>query len=135
MIKKMRSHHRFMWAYSKTTVKNFSRPAIMFLFFVLFSTAIISTIGIYHLEKDTNNNITSYFDAFYYTVTLFSGVGLGDIYPVTTGGRVLSMLIMLIGTAIYISLTAVVAATILSIEALPYAIEDIKKEFPREDQP
>ena len=116
MIKKVRSHHSFMVNYSFLLMKAFTRPAMVFAFFLAFTMFIASVFGIYYFEHLSNTKITNLFDATYYTVTVFTGVGLGDIYPITTGGRIVSMFIMLTGTAIYVSLTAVVAATILSLE-------------------
>lgn len=77
---------------------------------------IASVFGIFYFEHPINDKITNLFDAAYYTVTVFTGVGLGDIAPITTGGRIVSMVVMVMGTATYVSLTAVIAATILSIE-------------------
>ena len=74
------------------------------------------SVGIYFLEREANPGITSFLDAAYYAVTIMTSVGLGDIVPVTTGGRILSMLMMLTGTALFVSFTAVFSAVILEIE-------------------
>lgn len=121
MIKRVRSHHHFMVNYLRLLVKAFTRPAMVFAFFLSFTMFVASFTAIYYLEHSVNEKITHLFDAVYYTVTVFTGVGLGDIVPITTGGRVVSMFIMLMGTAIYVSLTAVVGATILSVEINAYA--------------
>lgn len=116
MIKKVRSHHSFMLNYFFLLLKAFTRPAFVFAFFLSFSMYIASVFAVYYFEHPTNTKITNIFDAIYYTVTIFTGVGLGDIVPITVGGRIVSMFIMVLGTATYISLTAVIAATILSLE-------------------
>ncbi|MCC6137551.1 MAG: two pore domain potassium channel family protein [Bdellovibrionaceae bacterium] len=123
MIKKVRSHHSFMVNYSLLLLKAFMRPAMVFAFFLSFTMFIASVLGIYYFEHATNLKITNLFDATYYTVTVFTGVGLGDIFPITTGGRIVSMFIMLSGTAIYVSLTAVIATTILSLE-MSYVLKE-----------
>ncbi|OYZ15125.1 MAG: hypothetical protein B7Y39_16630 [Bdellovibrio sp. 28-41-41] len=50
-------------------------------------------------------------------MTVTTGVGLGDISPKTTPGKALSMVMMLSGTVIFVCFTAVLAASILAIEA------------------
>lgn len=116
VIKKVRSHHSFMMNYSFQVMRAFTRPAMVFAFFISFTMFIASVFGIFYFEHPINDKITNLFDAAYYTVTVFTGVGLGDIAPITTGGRIVSMVVMVMGTATYVSLTAVIAATILSIE-------------------
>jgi voltage-gated potassium channel len=41
----------------------------------------------YSVEHRTNPNVTTFGDAFYYTVVTLSTVGFGDILPVTAAGR------------------------------------------------
>lgn len=116
VIKKFRTHHDFMWGYLRAVFKTFTRPAMVFLFFLAISILSLSAGGIFYFESATNPKITNFFDAFYYSVTIFTGVGLGDIAPSTTNGKILSMAMMLVGTAIYVCITAVVATTIINIE-------------------
>lgn len=116
MIKRVRKHHTFMMSYMQGLVKALFRPAMVFLFFLSLSVLFISSACIYYFEVGQNDKIHFFMDAFYYTVTIFTGVGLGDIVPLTDEGRIVSMLVMFIGTSIYVSLAGVVAATILSLE-------------------
>ena len=116
MIKKVHSHHLFMWSYLFDLLRALFRPAMVFLFFISVSIVFMSSVGFYYLEYGTNQKIQSLLDASYYIVTIFTGVGLGDIVPVTDSGRLLSMAVMFVGTAIYVSYAGVVTATILSLE-------------------
>jgi voltage-gated potassium channel len=102
---------------------------MVFAFFLGFTMFVSSFTAIYYLEHPVNDKITNLFDAIYFTVTVFTGVGLGDIAPITTGGRIVSMFIMLMGTAIFVSLTAVVGATILSLEINSYQDLNNDKEL------
>ncbi len=49
-----------------------------------------------------------------------TGVGLGDITPVTFYGKILSILMMLAGTAIFVCFTAVLSAVVLEIEMVHF---------------
>ncbi len=116
VIKKVHSHHKFMWKYLMEVFWALTRPAMVFLFFMSVSVLILCASGFYYFELGHNPKVITFLDAFYYSVTIFTGVGLGDIFPVTTHGRIISMVMMIVGTGIYVSLTAVIATTIMTIE-------------------
>ena len=116
LFHRVKSHHHFMSDFMREAAAALTRPAFIFLFFLYGSFVLVCASGIYYVELGTNPHIQSFFDASYYMVTLVTGVGLGDIVPITTMGRIISMIAMTVGTAVYISITAVVAATILSVE-------------------
>ena len=114
MIKK---HHHLMWSFSKSLVTSFRRPVFVYLV-SLAMTSQLFFAGVYFLlEHPDNAQVATFFDSLYYTVTVMTGVGLGDIRSVTTAGRVLSMVMMLTGTAIFVCFTGVLAASILQIES------------------
>lgn len=70
-----------------------------------------SAIAMYQLEKDLDSsNIKSLGDALWWAVTTATTVGYGDKYPVSTEGRVLSVLVMIVG----ISLVGVITASVAS---------------------
>ncbi len=117
MIKHVRIHHNFMKDYLRDLFKALFRPAMIFLFFLSLSLILASAFLFFYLEHPINKNISEFLDALYYIVSIFTGVGLGDIAPITKQGRVLSMFVMFIGTAIYVSLAGVVAATIIELES------------------
>ena len=63
---------------------------------VVILTAIltISTIGFWFFEREKN---LSFFDSLWLSYVTMSTVGYGDLYPTTTGGRVLSLLVTMTG--------------------------------------
>ena len=58
---------------------------------------LISALVIFNVEPDTFN---SFFDAIYWATVSLTTMGYGDIYPVTTIGRVVTMLSSFVGIAI-----------------------------------
>ena len=70
----------------------------------------------YVIEHNHNASILRWFDALYFTVATMTTVGFGDLVPRTDGGRVVAMLMMLSGTMIFVSFTAVVSSVILELE-------------------
>lgn len=116
MLQRVRSHHDFMWSYLKRLFLAFTRPAIIFLSFFTLTVINGAAALFYYFENIENNNITSYFDAFYFISTTITSVGYGDITPITNAGKIIAIFIMYLGTALFVSFTAVIATSIIDIE-------------------
>lgn len=72
---------------------------------------IISALIIYNVEPETFN---TFFDAVYWATISLTTVGYGDIYPVSTIGRVFTMLSSLFGIAIIALPSGVITVSYLS---------------------
>ena len=64
----------------------------------------IVSAGVFVLEQGSNPQIENYVDALYFTVTTLTTTGFGDIVPVGRGGRLLAVVIMLIGVILFVRL-------------------------------
>lgn len=58
---------------------------------------LISALVIFNIEPDT---FASYFDSIYWAAVSLTTVGYGDIYPVSTAGRIVAMISSFVGIAI-----------------------------------
>lgn len=116
----IRDHHQFMVTFSKSFIMGLRRPVMAYLTTLSFTLMAAASSFFYWFEFGTNPKVETYFDAFYYTVTIMTGVGLGDIVPITTSARVLSIFMMLAGTGIFVCFVAVLSALILEIEMRNY---------------
>jgi len=67
-------------------------------------------LGFHYMEAGANPNVHSLWDSFWWTVVTVTTVGYGDIYPVTTGGRILAIFLMLGGIATMGAITGAIAA-------------------------
>jgi voltage-gated potassium channel len=65
-----------------------------------------SSTGIYLLESGVNKNITDFGDALWWSIVTSATVGYGDISPVTTGGRIMAVILMITGIGLLGALTA-----------------------------
>ncbi len=62
----------------------------------------IMTALVYVLQKDSNPQVANYIDALYFTVTALTTTGFGDIVLTDTVGRLLSVVIMVVGVALFL---------------------------------
>ncbi|MBR0375140.1 MAG: two pore domain potassium channel family protein, partial [Firmicutes bacterium] len=58
---------------------------------------LLSALVVFNVEPDT---FDSFFDAIYWAVVSLTTVGYGDIYPVSTLGRIVTMISSVFGMAI-----------------------------------
>lgn len=105
-----------MLHYTTALFSSFLRPVTIFLIFFSATLSLIYSTLFYYIEKDVNPRLAHFFDAYYFTATTFTGVGFGDIHPVTVAGKILSIFMMFTGTALFVSFTATIATSLFEIE-------------------
>lgn len=79
------------------------RAALNLLIFIFAMTALV-----YQTQSGTNDKISNYVDALYFTVTTLSTTGFGDVTLVGTSGKLLSVAIMIFGISLFLRLVQVV---------------------------
>jgi voltage-gated potassium channel len=72
---------------------------------------LVSALIIYNVEPESFN---TFFDAIYWATVSLTTVGYGDIYPVTTIGRTVTMISSVFGIAIIALPSGVITAGYLS---------------------
>ena len=85
---------------------------LVYLLFVLILVTIIGTIE-YVIEHDEGSGFTDLPTSIYWAIVTMTTVGYGDITPVTTVGRMLSALVMVLGYTIIAVPTGIVSATVI----------------------
>jgi len=94
------------------SVKNEMILFIISTFFLLY----VSSVGIYYFEYGAQPEIfSSVFHCFWWAVATLTTVGYGDIYPVTTGGKIFTSLIVLIGIGIIAVPTGLIASALTKV--------------------
>ncbi len=84
---------------------------------------VFGAIGIYLVEPGSPGaNIKNLDDAFWWSVSTISTVGYGDVYPVTTEGRIIATIIMFAGNGIL--------GTYISTQGARLISEKLKKDVP-----
>ncbi|MBR3305927.1 MAG: ion transporter [Lachnospiraceae bacterium] len=77
-------------------IKN-SKDALLAVVTLAIGYILISALIIFNVESDS---FDTFFDAIYWATVSLTTVGYGDIYPVSTAGRIITMLSSILGIAI-----------------------------------
>lgn len=78
------------------------RAAVNLLIFIFLMTALV-----YESQHGTNDKITNYVDALYFTMTTLSTTGYGDVTLVGNSGKLLAVAIMIFGISLFLRLVQV----------------------------
>ncbi len=97
----------------KATMITAKEELIVFTF-ATFILLYITSFGIYFFEHQAQpENFASVFHAMWWSVATLTTVGYGDIYPITTGGKIFTFAILMIGLGI-VSVPAGIIASALT---------------------
>jgi voltage-gated potassium channel len=131
----MKTHFSFKKIFG-TTIHLFSNIFhlvfdIPFIVLTLVGNLVVSSFAIcfYLLEKEVNSKLFSMVDAFWWSFATATTTGYGDITPVTFWGKILGILLMLVGTALFSIYTAFFAKAILGED---FSIRPRKKNYQEE---
>ena len=94
VARELRKHSRF---FAKNEDVIFS--ALNLLVFIFLVTAIV-----YEFQVPVNDSINNYVDALYFTITTLTTTGFGDVILVGSTGRLLAVVIMIVGVALFLRL-------------------------------
>ncbi|MBR2672167.1 MAG: ion transporter [Oscillospiraceae bacterium] len=91
-------------------IKN-SKEALVAVITLAFGYILVSALIIFNVEPDSFN---TFFDAIYWATVSLTTVGYGDIYPVSTAGRIITMISSLFGIAIVALPAGIITAGYMS---------------------
>ncbi len=115
----------------------FTQP--IFLALTLFGnlTIFTSAFVVYWLEYGKNPQINSLLDTIWWAISTVTTVGYGDVIPISPAGRIVGIITMIIGTALFWSYTALFAEALLykEISELEGDLKDIQKLLSEFRQP
>lgn len=112
---------------------------------ICFALLLISfaTISIMQFETLPECNIKNGYDAIWWSICTITTVGYGDKFPITDGGRIVSVMLMICGIGLFGALVGYISTiftdkeknnnnTIDTIEELSEQIEELKKNLKNE---
>ena len=91
------------------------------LVFGLFSLALIylSAVGIYHFEHEAQPEVfVSVFDGIWWATVTLTTVGYGDVVPITTGGKVFTFFVFIVGLSMIAVPSGLVASALSKVREL-----------------
>ncbi len=94
LLRDLRGHSS--WFRDNELILSSSLNLIVFIFFC--------TALVYVLEVNTDSQINTYVDALYFTVATLTTTGFGDITLEGTNGRLLAVVIMVVGVGLFLRL-------------------------------
>jgi voltage-gated potassium channel len=109
--KKIFSSLKFFIYEITCVVKN---PIFLLLSILGNSLIVLFSYLFYILEIGINPRLHSFVDALWWGFATATTTGYGDITPITVPGKILGMIAMLLGTALFAMFTALFAETILN---------------------
>jgi voltage-gated potassium channel len=93
------------------------------------SVMAICSIALYALEHGVNNTVNSPFDALWWGVVTLTSVGYGDVVPQTPEGRLVAMVLMLLGIGLFSAITATITSYLISLDRhdRPGLLDDLER--------
>lgn len=109
----------------------FLNPFFLKLTFVGNSIIFLFSFVFHYLEGGVNPNVNTHLDSIWWSFATATTVGYGDIIPVTAGGKILGIFLMLTGTGLFATFTAFFADYFLGKNEifLEHKIHDLNKKF------
>lgn len=82
---------------------------------ILLIIVFYSSLLFFRVEYLSNNNVNNLFDSFWWAFTTLTSVGYGDIYPITTLGRLIAMFLTITGMGFFSVITAEISVLFMGI--------------------
>ena len=90
----------------RTMTKNRMRSALAVYVSATTVVFLYCSLGVYNFERGINTNVKTYSDALWMCFTTMTSVGYGDMYPVTGGGRLMAVMLVITGLGLFSLVTA-----------------------------
>jgi voltage-gated potassium channel len=113
---------------SRRNIFNFiEKTKLNYIFLSLLIIVIASSIAILVLEGSPTDQIQTPLDALWYVVSTVTTVGYGNDLPVTYGGKILGLILMIVGVVFFSLLTATLSSWFM--RGIEMEEEDLKNKI------
>lgn len=120
MRKKPARRQRLKWPTMRFLKKKawrlVSHPIFLFLTICGNLLILSGAISLFFLERQINDQIETLLDTIWWAVATVTTVGYGDVSPITPSGKIVGIILMIFGTALFWSYTALFAEVLVSDE-------------------
>lgn len=95
------------------TALRLAREELVLFSVVSLMVLFVAGLGIYHFEHAAQpDKFRTIFDSLWWAVATLTTVGYGDIYPITLGGRLFTLLVLVVGLGVVAVPTGLVASAL-----------------------
>ena len=121
---------------SFTQLLHHHRFRLLIILFLFLAVDLGMLIVVFEVP-DIGSNIKTLEDGIWWAVTTMTGVGYGDVYPVTTLGRVVGILLEVLGVVVFGLIVGYIAVAIFSVKDQYYwrkldkRLDEIEKKLDR----
>lgn len=98
---------------SKSLEGSVLQERIAYIGMIAVATILFGAMSAFVMEKDVNPDFGDLGDALWWAIVTTATVGYGDVYPITPEGRVVGVLLMVVGIGIIGTLAGTLAETLL----------------------
>ena len=102
-------------------------PIFIVLTILVNSLVLIMAALFYWAEKATNGQVDSFLDAIWWSVSTITTVGYGDIVPETLEGRIVGIILIISGTAVFLAYIALFSGVMIGPASKDVQDETAKK--------
>lgn len=110
---------------TEVVVRQRAKNTVLFAFLVVLMLITFGSIAILHFENVPQANIVSADDALWWVFVTITTVGYGDRYPITTEGRMVAVVLMIGGIALFGTLSAYLAAWFIGSEVDESSVKEL----------
>jgi voltage-gated potassium channel len=90
-----------------------AKEELVLYVFISLILIFFSAMGIYYFEREVQPDIfSSVFQSLWWAIITLTTVGYGDVYPLTTGGRIFTFFVLIIGLAFIAFPTGLIASAL-----------------------
>jgi len=119
---------RSLRQYLTELFQNRTQGGVASVFLITFLVIFFSSVTILIAESSSGSMIRTAGDALWWSITTITTVGYGDMYPLTSAGRVIAGLLMITGVGLFGTLSGVIASFFLGHEGGQKKKEEILME-------